>query len=70
MKSGGDNMYRLLNNKEIIEFAKKYLPIWTQDINKVSVISYHGVKEYLVNDHYLVIIKGLKVIHNDLQLLN
>ena len=62
-------MYRLLNKDEIIKFSKKYLPMWTKDINKVSLISYHGVKEYLVNAHYLVIVNKFKVIHNDLQLL-
>lgn len=62
-------MFKLLNEKEITTFTKKYLPMWIGDINKVSLITYHGVKEYLVNDHYLVIVNKFKVIHNDLQLL-
>lgn len=62
-------MYRLLNKDEIIKFAKKYLPMWTKDINKVSLISYHGVKEYLVNDHYLITVKGFKIFYKDLQFI-
>lgn len=66
----GEIMYKLLNEEEKLEFAKKYLPKWIQDIVSVSLIKYRGVKEYLVNDHYLVIIKGFKVIHKDLQELD
>lgn len=62
-------MYRLLSQKEMSNFALKYLPEWSQDIVKVSMISYHGTKEYLVNDHYLVTVNRHKVTHNDLQVL-
>lgn len=60
-------MFKLLNKKEIEKFTKKYLPNWLGDIIKVSQIEYDGTKEYLVNDHYLIIVKKNKVIHKDLQ---
>lgn len=56
-----------LNQKEITKFARKYLPEWEKDIKEVSLIKYHFTKEYLVNDHYLVIVKPFKVMEKDLQ---
>ncbi len=56
-----------LNEKEIERFTKKYLPEWIGDINSVSLLKYHGTKEYLVNEHFLVIIKRFKETHIDLQ---
>ena len=59
-------MYRKLTESEIQKFTKKYLPIWNDDIKKVSCISYRLTKEYLVNGHYFVIVKPFKVIHKDI----
>lgn len=60
-------MYRELNSKEIEKFTNKYLPKWKGEIKEVSMLTYRLTKEYLVNGHYLVIIKPFKVIHKDLQ---
>jgi hypothetical protein len=60
-------MYRKLNLKEIDVFAKKHLKEWDRDIEEVSLIKYGLTKEYLVNNHYLVIVKLFKVIHKDIQ---
>jgi len=60
-------MYRKLNSKEIKVFTKKYLKEWGNDIKKVSVIKYGFIKEYLANEHYLVIVKPFKVLYKDLQ---
>lgn len=60
-------MYRELNSKEVKSFTNKYLKEWESDIKNVSVIKYRLTKEYLVNEHYLVIVKPFKVIHKDLQ---
>lgn len=46
-------MYRELSKEEIIKFTNKYFKEWNSDIRKVSVISYNGINEYLINDHYL-----------------
>lgn len=56
-----------LNEKEIKQFAKKYLSDWTDDIKEVSVLTYRHTKEYLVNGHYLIIVSGFKVNEKDLQ---
>jgi len=56
-----------LNKKELNKFVKKYLPEWNNDIKEVSMISYRLTKEYLVNEHYLVIVRPFKIIHKDLQ---
>lgn len=48
-------MYRILKDTELEEFINKYFSIWKQDIFKVSCIEYNGVKEYLINEHYLFI---------------
>lgn len=58
---------RYLNETEKQKFIAKYLPEWRSDIHTVSLINYKGVKEYLVNRHYFIIVKGQKVIHKDLQ---
>lgn len=47
---------KYLNQEEINIFANKYLPIWKKDINTISLLEYNGIKEYLVNEHYLVIV--------------
>ena len=56
-----------LNEKEICKFTKKYLPEWVGDIKEVSMLTSRHTKEYLVNDHYLVIVKPFKDIQKDLQ---
>ncbi len=56
-----------LNEIEKRKFTKKYLPDWVGDVNEVSLIKYNCVKEYLVNNHYLIIVKLFKTIHKDLQ---
>jgi len=56
-----------LNEKEINDFTKKYLPEWFGEIKEVNMLTYKLTKEYLVNDHYLVVVKPFKIIHKDLQ---
>ena len=58
---------KILNKKEIKKFTKKYLPMWKNDILEVSMIKYGRIKEYLVNKHFIVLVKGYKVIKKDLQ---
>lgn len=56
-----------LNKREINKFTKRYLTDWVKEVNNVTMISYRHTKEYLVNEHYLVIVKPFKVIYKDLQ---
>lgn len=51
-------MYKLLNEKEIKRFVNKHFKMWDKDIRKVSVISYNGIDEYLINDHYLFLVNN------------
>lgn len=60
-------MYRKLNSKEVKLFTNKYLKEWNSDIKEVSMLTYRLTKEYLVNSHYLVIVRPFKVTHKDLQ---
>ena len=60
-------MYRKLNKKQVKRFAKKYLPDWQDDIYKISLLKSSGIKEYLVNEHYFVIVYKNKVVEKDLQ---
>lgn len=60
-------MYRKLNSKEREKFTNKYLPEWKSDIKEVSMLTYRLTKEYLINGHYLVIVKSFRIIHKDLQ---
>lgn len=60
-------MYRELNLKEIEVFVNKYLKEWGGDVKEVSIIKHGFTKEYLINNHYLVIVKLFKVIHKDIQ---
>lgn len=60
-------MYKKLNKKQIKRFANKYLPDWVNDIYDVSLLKYARVKEYLVNEHYFVIVDKSKVVEKDLQ---
>lgn len=48
---------KYLNEIEIIEFAKKYFPMFIGDIKSVSYIDYEKTREYLVNRHYIFIVK-------------
>jgi len=48
---------KYLNKKEIIEFTKKYFPNYIGDIRSVSYVDYNNKREYLVNGHYILIIK-------------
>ena len=56
-----------LNEKEMQRFTKKYLPAWLGDIKEVSMFTYRFTKEYLINGHYLVLVKPFHIIHKDLQ---
>lgn len=60
-------MYKKLNKKQIKRFVEKYLSEWKNDIYDVSLLKYENVKEYLVNEHYLVTIYKDRVIEKDLQ---
>ena len=51
-----------LNEKQIRSFAKKYLTGESNNINKVSLLKYGLVKEYLADDNYLVVVKLFKTI--------
>lgn len=46
-------MYKELNKQELQVFIEKYFKEWSKDIKKVSMISYNGIDEYLINEHYL-----------------
>ena len=50
-------MYKILNQEELKDFVNKYFKEWGNDIKKVSMISYKGINEYLVNEHYLFTVK-------------
>lgn len=60
-------MFKILNEQEMMKFTNKYLKEWKDDIEIVSSISYNGIIEYMVNHHYLVILKGNNVEISDLQ---
>jgi len=60
-------MFYILNEKEVRDFTEKYLPMWQDDIIKVSRIEYNNISEYLVNDHYLITIYKDRVVEKDLQ---
>lgn len=48
---------KYLNRIEIIEFTKKYFPEYMGDIRSVSCFDYYNKREYLVNNHYIFVIK-------------
>lgn len=60
-------MYKKLNKKQIKRFAKKYLSNWVNDIYEVSLLKSSGIKEYLVNEHYFVIVHKNNIVEKDLQ---
>lgn len=60
-------MYRELNEKEVKEFTNMYLKEWEGDILEVSVIEYNNIREYMVNHHLLVVVRGKRVKMIDLQ---
>lgn len=47
---------KYMNKEEIREFAKKYFKGFDDDISKVSYFTYNNKTEYLINDHYLLVI--------------
>ena len=50
-------MYKILNEKELKVFINRYFKEYKNDIKKVSLITYKGINEYLVNDHYIFIVR-------------
>lgn len=50
-------MYKVLNKKELKRFVNKYFKVWDTDIKKVSVISNGNIDEYLINEHYIFLVK-------------
>ena len=48
---------KYLNEEEIIEFTKKYFPVFVGDVRFVSYIDYKETREYLVNGHYIFILR-------------
>ena len=48
---------KYLNEDEIIEFTKRYFPMFMGDIRSVSYVDYEETREYLVNGHYILTIK-------------
>ena len=63
-------MYIELNKRQIESFKEKYLSKFNEDIKKVSRITYRLTKEYLVNDHYFVIVRPFKVEYKEIYKLN
>lgn len=63
----GGKIMKKLNKKEISKFTKRYLKDWLGEVNEVSMFVYRLTKEYLINGHYLVVVKPFHVIHKDLQ---
>ena len=59
-------MYRELSKEEIKKFTNKYLSNWEEVPTKISCITYHFVKEYLVNSHYFVIARPFKVEYKEI----
>ncbi len=59
-------MYRELTQEQIEIFANKYLKGFDEQIKTISCITYHFVKEYLVNSHYFVIVKPFKVEYKEI----
>lgn len=51
-------MYKILNEKELKRFVNKYFKEWSNDIYKVSVISYNNIDEYLINGWYLFLVEN------------
>lgn len=47
---------KYLNSIEIIKFTKKYFPAYMGDIGSVSYFDYNGKREYLINNHYILIV--------------
>lgn len=49
--------YEILKGDKLKKFIDKYMSKWEQDIIKVSCLTYKNKKEYLINNHYLLIEK-------------
>lgn len=52
----GAKYMKYLNSIEIIKFTKKYFPAYMGDIGSVSYFDYNGKREYLINNHYILIV--------------
>ena len=63
-------MYKKLNKKQIKRFAQRYLHDWVNDIYEVSLLEFWGIKEYLVNERFFVIVYKDKAVEKDLQEYN
>ena len=63
-------MYRELDQDQIKKFANRYLKGFNEQIKTISCITYHFVKEYLVNSHYFAIVRPFKVEYKDIYKLN
>ena len=48
---------KYLNTIEIIEFTKKYFPKCIGNVRSVSYFDYNNKREYLINNHYIFVIK-------------
>ena len=48
---------KYLNEEEMREFTKKYFPVFMGDIRFVSYFDYEETREYLLNRHYIFILK-------------
>lgn len=60
-------MYRKLNKEEVKEFEERYMQNCYGEANEVLYMNLHGLKTYLVNGHYLIMVLGDKVVESDLQ---
>ena len=47
---------KYMKKEEIKVFSNLYFKGFEQDIHKVSYFVYDGKTEYLVNDHYLLVV--------------
>ena len=53
-------MFKVLNEEEKQNFVEQYFKEWKKDIWKVSLLSVNNIDEYLVNEHYLFLVKNGK----------
>jgi len=60
-------MYKKLSKKEIQKFIERYMSDYKDEVVEVSYMDLYGLKSYLVNGHYLVMVLGDKVVESDLQ---
>lgn len=48
----------MLSGNELELFVNKYFHPWKKDIWKVSYIDFDDVREYLINEHYIFVLKN------------